>query len=312
MMLEPSQVRRVLCALDVDRMGSASLSMASLLAERFHASVDALYATPAVPQFGGRAAHVERLMNEHNAQERLTGMLAAVKGGVCVSPFVTRGDATTVILAHSERQGSDLIVMGSSPQRRFAGGPNTIAPVTALASCGVLTVGDRFQPAPLRRILLPLGPAGAERHALAWVLALASRFDAEVGVLRIGPPRGLWKVFSATGEASAERRVGTDHESAEVLAALCRNGIDAYEIAHPGGGDSDAVSQMCESGAFDAVIMGLPAAGESKDSDAWVASVRLKTSAPVLSVRTLRSPVWVAPSHKQRPVAVGGADWAQF
>lgn len=314
MKTEAPKVRRVLCALDVARSGSTALSMASLLAERFHATVDALYATPAVPKFDGRTAHVERLIHEHNAQERLSGMLAAVKRKISVSSYVTRGEATAVILSHSERQGSDLIVLASSPHRRFAGGPNTIAPVTALASCAVLTVGDRFKPAPLRRILLPIGPAGAERRALSWVSALASRFDAEVGVLRIGELRsGLWKVLSAALDPTAGARRSAPLETAEVLASLCRAGVDAYEIEHPGGGDSDAASRLCEAGAFDAVVMGLPAAGEGKDSgDGWVASLRLKTSAPVLSIRTIRPPVLFAPSHfEPLPRVAAGADWAQ-
>jgi nucleotide-binding universal stress UspA family protein len=309
---EASNVRSVLCAVDVERSGSTALSMASLLAERFHASVDALYATPSTPKFDNRAARVRRLISEHNAQERLTGMLASLKGRVCVSSFVTRGNATPVILTHSERQGSDLIVMTSSPHRRFAGGPSTIAPVTALAPCAVLTVGARFQPAPLRRILLPIAPAGAEPHALSWVSALAARFDAEVGVLRIGQPRsGLWKIFSATAEVTGRAR-STGVGSADVLAALRPRGIHAYEVEHPGGGDTDAVSQLCGSGAFDAVVMGLPAADESRDTDAWVGALRLKTSAPVLSVRTLRPRMLFASSYfEPRPRAVAGADWAQ-
>lgn len=313
MKLEDLQIRRVLCALDVDRSGSTSLSMASLLAERFDASVDALYATPVVPRFDGQAAQVERLMNEHNAQERLSGILATVAPRVSVSPFVTRGDAAAVILTHSEQQGADLIVMASSPQRLFVGGPGTIAPVTALASCPVLTVGDRFKPAPLRRILLPMGATGVEPHAFSWISALALRFDAEVGVLRLGQPRrGLWQMFPATRVPGTGERAPANAEKADGLAALCAQGIDAYEIEHPGGCDSDAVSHLCESGAFDAAVIGLPTAEEGRNTDAWVGLVRLKTSAPVLSVRTPRSPVLFAPSHLDPlPKAVAGADWAQ-
>lgn len=311
--LEPSQVRRVLCALDVERSGSTSLSLASLLAERFHASVDALYAVPARPKLESGALRREQGVQEQKAQDRLTAMLGAVRRRVCVSSFVTRGDATDVILRHSQRQASDLIVMASSPQRLFAGRPSTIAPVTAAAPCAVLTVGHRFRPAPPRRILVPLGTAGAERRALAWVFALASRFDAEVGVLKLGQPRsGVWKMFTPAAEPIATGGELTGLEAADVLAELCLRGIDAYEIAHPGGSDSDAVSHLCEAGAFDAVVMGLVASGGSDErGDGWVASVRSKTSVPVLSVRTIRVPTLFAPSPFDRlPPAIASANWA--
>ncbi|HET7546047.1 MAG TPA: universal stress protein [Polyangiaceae bacterium] len=316
MKFERLTVRRVLCALDVDRSSSTSLSLASLMAERFHASVDALYASAAVPTFDHCAARVRRLINEHNAQDRMTRMLADIKRNVCISSFVTRGNASAVILAHSKRQGSGLIVMASSPHRHFAGGRSTIEAVTAQASCAVLTAGDAFEAVPLRRILLPVGPAGVEPEALSWVSALASRFRAEIAVLRIGKPRnGLWKLFSATGEAAPRALGRSSVEYAEVLAALGPQGIETYEIQHPGGSDTSAVSNLCESGRFDAVVVGLPPIGQSKDDGAaWVSSVRLKTSAPVLSVRSIGSSVRVAspppPSKPARHEVVAGAERA--
>ncbi|HET7539592.1 MAG TPA: universal stress protein [Polyangiaceae bacterium] len=285
---EGPKMRRVLCALDMGRSSSTSLSLASLLAERFHASVDALYATPAVPAFDHSAARVKRLISEHNAQDRMTRMLADIKRRVCISSFVTRGDATAVILAHSKRQGSDLIVMASSPNRHFAGGRSTIEAVTAQAACAVLTAGDAFEAAPLRQILLPVGPAGVEPDALSWVTALAERFNAAIGVLRIGQPRsGLWKLFTTTGEAAPRALGRSSVEYSEMLSAMARKGIETYEIEHPGGGDASAVSNLCGSGRFDAVVVGLPPIehGES-DSNSWVSPVRLRTSVPILSVRS--------------------------
>lgn len=311
--LESSRVRRVLCAVDVARSGSTSLAMAALLAERFHASVDALYAPPRDEVIGDRAGRVQRLITEHNAEERLFGLVAAVKRKVCVSSFVTRGNASAVILTHSERYKSDLIVMASAVKRRFGAPSHTVASVTAHAPCAVLTVGDRFQPSALRRMLLPIGPEGVEAPALSWVATLASRFDAEVGVLRIDQPRSArWKLFRGTGEPATLASERRDAEGVEDLVAqLCHRGIDAYEIAHPGGGDSDAVSSLCESGAFDAVVLGQPAAGDGKDCGELVAAVRTKTNAPVLSVRSVRSSVLFAPSHFEPLPRVVGADWAQ-
>jgi nucleotide-binding universal stress UspA family protein len=309
---ESSKVRRVLCAVDVARSGPSSLAMASLLAERFHASLDALYAPPRASALRDRGARVQRLITEHNAEERLFSMVAAVKRKVCVSSFVTRGNASAVIVNHSERYRSDLIVMASSARRRFAAPSGTISPVTAYAPCAVLTVGDRFQPAALRRILLPVGPAGVELPALSWITTLASRFDAEVGVLRIGEPRsGLWQQFRDTLGPAVTAGERDSEDVPALVAQLCGLGIDAYEIAHPGGADDDALSSLCESGAFDAAVMGQPAAGDGKGRADLVAAVRTKTNAPVLSIRTLRAPMLFAPSHFEPLPRAVGADWVQ-
>jgi nucleotide-binding universal stress UspA family protein len=310
--LETTRIRRVLCAVDVERSGATSLAMASLLGERFHASVDALYATSPVSTFTNRVERVKVLISQHSAQERLSGIVASVTRKVCVSSYVTPGAASAVILTHSERHTSDLIVMASSPHRRFAVHADTIAPVSEHAPCAVLTLGDRFRPTALRRILLPVGPAGVEKHACSWVTALASRFDAEVGLVRIDQPRsGLWKTF--TGALEPRLTISGGLECSQVLAALCGVGIDAYEIAHPGGSDADALARLCESGAFDAVVFGLTSAVEGRvGGDGLVAAVRHKTSAPVLSVRSVRSPVSFAPACVHPPLrAAVGVDWAQ-
>jgi nucleotide-binding universal stress UspA family protein len=307
MKLESSRLCRVLCALDVDRSGHTALAMASLLGERFEASVDALYAPPprlSVP--ANSAEQVQRLVHEHAAQERLATLVACTTRKVRVSPYVTPGLASAVILTHSERYTSDLIVLASSPHRRSAPSAGTIAPVSEHAPCGVLTVGDRFRPAPFRRILLPVGPGGVEPRACSWVTTLASRFDAEVGLVRIDQPQsGLWKVSTNLVESLTAGRV----ECQQVLDALGRAGIDAYEIAHPGGDDASALAELCEGGAFDAIVMGLTSAvGGGAEGDSVVAAVRRKTSAPVLSVR---SAVRFAASRFEPLRQAAGAEWAQ-
>lgn len=302
MKLESSRLCRVLCALDVDRSGNTALAMASLLAERFQASVDALYAPP-LSILANQAEQLQRTA----AQERLATLVAFTTRKVRVSSYITPGPASAVILTHSERYTSDLIVLASSPHRRFALSAGTIGPVSEHAPCGVLTVGDRFRPAPFRRILLPVGPAGVEQRACSWVATLASRFDAEVGLVRVDQPRsGLWKVSTNAVAPLTAGRV----ECRQVLDAFGRVGLDAYEIAHPGGNDADALAGLCEAGAFDAVVIGLmSAAGGMTDGDSMVAAVRRKTSAPVLSVRASTR---FAPSRFEPPRrAAVGADWAQ-
>ncbi len=264
-------MRRVLCAIDVERSSATSLAMASLLGERFEASVDVLYASLPASLLADTSARMDA-SGDRDARERLSGVVASVTSTATVSSFVTPGSASAVILAHAERHTSDLIVMASSPHRRVSFPARTIVPVSEGAPCAVLTVGDRFRPAALRRILLPVGLAGADRQACRWVTTLASRFDAEVGLVRVG---------RAELRSPLIGEPGVSLPCEEVLATLCRAGIDAYEIAHPGGADDDALAQLCEAGAFDAIVTGLPAA------DTLVAAVRHKTSAPVLSVRAI-------------------------
>lgn len=285
--------------MDVERSGSTSLAMASLLGERFHASVDALYATSATSLATSLVEGDRQLLSDEDARERLSGMVGSLTRQARVSSYLTSGPASAVILTHSELHTADLIVMASSPHRRFTGHAHTIVPVSEQAPCAVLTVGDRFKPAPLRRILLPVGPAGAEKHACTWVTTLASRFDAEVGLIRIAAARG--------GVSSAGVECGA------LLAALCRAGIDAYEIAHPGGHDGDALAELGESGAFDAIVFGLSSAPDvGTADDTLVAAVRHKTSASVLSVRSIRSSMPLAPSRFELPRrAVLDASWAQ-
>lgn len=301
----------MLCALDLERPGSASLGMASLLGEYFEASVDALYATPPRCFTASAPEQIARLVNEHTAQERLSAVVASVTRKVRVSSYVTSGPASAVILTHSERYTSDLIVMASSPHRRAAISADTIAPVSEHAPCAVLTVGDRFQPAALRRILLPVGPAGVEKRARSWVTTLASRFDAEVGLLRIEQPRsGVRKALTRAQEPVASASRGSELE--QVLAALCCAGVDAYEIAHPGGDEADALARLCEIGGFDAIVFGLSAPTEGAASYGLVSAVRQRTSAPVLSVRSSCSPMLFAPScFELSRNSLLGSDWAQ-
>jgi len=151
-----------------------------------------------------------------------------------------------------------------------------------------------------RRILLPTGPQGVTQEASRWVATLASRFDAEVGLLRIEQRKsGFWQINSSL-PAVVEDAGASRADAATALADLRRGGIDAYEIDHPGGADCDALGELCESGAFDLVVMSVGAAGEGESRGRLLAAVRRQTSAPVLSVRTVRAPALFAPGHFER------------
>jgi len=99
-------------------------------------------------------------------------------------------------------------------------------------------------------LLPPVGRTGVTRPACRWVTTPASRFDAEVGLVRIDQSRtGSWRTFSGAIEPSLP---SADFDSARVLATLCLAGIDADESTHPGGSDTDALARLRDTGAFDA------------------------------------------------------------
>jgi nucleotide-binding universal stress UspA family protein len=277
---EVPSLERVLCALDVDASARGALSVGSVIAQRFRASFDALYAPAPVVAFAGRAERVRRLIAEHNARERMQGLLAPFASSLSVSSFITRGQPSEVILSHSEQHRSDLIVMGSG---------DVVAPVATAATCAVLTVGGRTAECAMRRILLPVGPSLAESPAVGWAIALGLRFGAEVQLLRVGAPRvGFWQAWTGSVRSpidpQAERRARGRTDA--VLARLHGTRVEARELKHSEHVDEAGIVALAGTGRFDLIIAGLHAAGDDTNAgEALVAALRRRTNVSVLSVR---------------------------
>jgi nucleotide-binding universal stress UspA family protein len=285
----------VLCALDVEGSPSGALSVASLIAERFRASLDALYAPAPAPaparSVSGREERVRRLISEHNSRERLDELLGPMAGSLAVTPYVTPGRPSTVILAHSERHDCDLIVMGGSAPARFRdrrGG--TLRPVSNAAGCAVLSVRAAEAERGLRRILLPVGESFADGLATSWAIALATRFGAQVDVLPVrGASFGFWQALKPVrvvdARAADARMFGRSHGS---LSRIRCARVEARELDQREASGFDAVTALAETDTFDLVVVGLHAhGGGAAAGDALVSSLRRRSGVSVLSVRAL-------------------------
>jgi nucleotide-binding universal stress UspA family protein len=294
------RLKRVLCALDVDDSTQAALEIASAIAEGFQASADALYAPAPLFAFGGRAERVRRLIAEHNARERLQAMLVPfVSNATHWEPYVTRGLAGDVILSHSERRRSDLIVLG---QRSGA----VSASVASAAGCAVLTVHGQTPERALRRVLLPLGSSLAATCATSWAIALAERFQLEIDVVRIVAPRsGFWRWGSAS-VAPLNRSELQMHSVAKLtMSRLNAAGIPAKLRSETF--DTGEVIELAASGAFDLVVTGLQQPGDvANDGEAFVRELRRASQVSVLSARSrgtsaffARGPAGLAPDQRQ-------------
>ena len=283
--------RRVLCALDVEGSPSGALSVGSLIAERFRASLDALYAPAPARSASGREERVRRLISEHNSRERLDELLGPMAGSLAVTPYVTPGRASTVILAHSERHDSDLIVMGGSAPARFRDvRAGTLSPVSIAAGCAVLSVRGTEAERGLRRILLPVGECFADGPATSWAIALATRFGAQVDVLPVrGGGLGFWQALKPArvvdARAAEARLFGRSHGA---LSRIRCARVEARELDHLEPSGFDAVTTLAETGTFDVVVVGLHAHGDGATAgDALVGSLRRRSGVSVLSVRAL-------------------------
>jgi nucleotide-binding universal stress UspA family protein len=237
---------------------------------------------------------VRRLIAEHNARERLQGLLAPLPSSLDVTSYVTRGRPSAVILSHSEQHRSDLIVMGAPPASRFGDGSGgTVAPVATAASCAVLSVRSETANSAVCRILLPVGAPFADVPATSWAIALASRFAAEVDVLRVGPSgSAFWRVLTAQSRAKQDARVADMQLRAQSELALSRMRsaqVKAREIEQPEHTGCDAITALAEAGAFDLIILGLHAhAGVASGGEELVTALRRRTGVAVLSVRAPR------------------------
>lgn len=274
------RLKRVLCALDVDDGAQAPLEIASAIAAGFRASADALYAPAPLFAFGGRAERVRRLIAEHNARERLQAMLVPfVSGATHWEPYVTRGLVGDVILSHSERRRSDLIVLG---QR--SGGVS--ASVASAAGCAVLTVHGHGPERALRRVLLPLSSSLAATCATSWAIALAERFQLEIDVVRVATARGgFWRWGSAPAAPPNRSELQMRSVAKLTMSRLHAAGVSAKLRSETF--DTGEVIALAASGAFDLVVTGLQQPGDAaSDGEAFVHELRRGSQVSVLSARS--------------------------
>lgn len=110
--------KKIICALDLAEHSKEVASYASMLAKLSDASVIALYVAPTMTQYTG--FHVPPNSIDSFVSEIVDGAKATMEqfmkenfSGVSVSSDIVIGYAAEEILACADREGADLIVMGT-------------------------------------------------------------------------------------------------------------------------------------------------------------------------------------------------------
>lgn len=264
-------LHKLLCATDIERPARAALRLGFFIAEQVHASLSVVHARE--PRHDSNLYLCrQRRFEQLSADQRLLERLDAVVRDI---PSAATGRATTsivdgrlaeAVVTFSERQKSDLIVLGASTH-----GPHTWQAAQTMAErighitmCPIMTVPhDNVTTAPrLRRMLLPVDRIShSSADAVAWAVLLASRFGALVEVLH-------------TDERS-EDPVEEALKIAGVAFETNRCSLDA--------GLADCILARVARGDCDLVVMPMRPRGPSHDG--VLAKVRRRSETPVLSVR---------------------------
>lgn len=264
------QFNRILCAVDVEQPSTSALGLAGLIAERFGASLEALYVGPS---------------SSEQQLSRLVGHLDPALGGTV---RVSSGAPANAILERASGRGCDLIVLGSR-ERSDLGWQfrdDVVRDVSALASCATLSVHERDSQAAIERILVPVDFGVATSNMVDWASAFALRFGAEVELLHVvSRERDAPRVGDRAALGALEARVaalGVKVGSQVVVAGNAATGIESYN----------------DRGEFDLIVMGLGSAPTSPTrlTRGVIASLRNRMSVPLLSVRA-------APGDTARPRA---------
>ncbi|HVY28241.1 MAG TPA: universal stress protein [Polyangiaceae bacterium] len=285
MSLRNGGLGRVLCALDIEHEEWGPLAISSVMAEYFHVPLDALYAARS-GAWEDRTERVRRLIAEHSARERLDQLIAPLATTIAVTASVQRGAAGDVILQQASESHAGLIVLGSADRRSFGSGSHRLAmTIASTATAAVLTVPSDARACAVQRILVLITSATAARPALKWATALAGRFGASVSLARMAPPAS-W--FGA-GLFGPTRR---SQDATRRRATLVERSLDRLREAdiavseEPEQLDATGLARLAAEGAFDLVVVGLPAALDpGAEEIALVERLRQCSLVPVLSVR---------------------------
>jgi nucleotide-binding universal stress UspA family protein len=262
--LDLPRFERILCAVDLEQPTPNALSLASFIAERFGAELEALYVGPTATS--GDPAVVQRLTQ---IVERL--------GALATTAQLESGAPAQTILERAHSRSCDLIVLGSR-QRSDLGWQfrdDVVRDVSALADCATLTVHERDTPAALERILVPVDFGPATSCMVDWACAVALRFGAEVQLLHVVTRErstvGSADLAELTALEQRVRSLGIEVGCQVLVAGSIANGIESYN----------------DQGEFDLVVMGLCGEPESpaRLTRGVIATLRNRLSVPVLSVR---------------------------
>lgn len=264
------QFKRILCAVDVEQPTASGLGLAGLIAERFGASLEALYVGPS------------------SGEQQLSRLVEHLEPAVSGTARVSSGAPAHAILERASARDCDLIVLGSR-ERSDLGWQfrdDVVRDVSAMASCATLSVHERDSQSAIERILVPVDFGVATSSMVDWASAFALRFGAEVELLHVvSREQDAPRVGDRAALSALEARVaalGVKVGSEVVVAGNAATGIESYN----------------DRGEFDLIVMGLGGAPASpaRITRGVIASLRNRMSVPLLSVRA-------APGDTTRPRA---------
>jgi len=250
-------VRRILCATDLSPASEPAWAFARRLAAASRADVVLLSVLPPLPipmeGFIDPATY-DRLAAGGRAQAEADlqrFVQAAGTGAVRVTSRLVEGDPTTEILATGDREGADVIVVGTHGraglERLLLG--SVAERVIHLAKRPVITV----RPVPpsaaapasgIRRLLYPTDFSATAQRAWPWARAVAEATGAEVDLLhvllQVVPERDMDPVVVAQaaarlreqGQAEAALFVAAAGLPRERFAVHLVHGVEAEQIVH--------------------------------------------------------------------------------
>jgi len=290
-------LERVLCALDVEQPVLSALTLASLIAKRFEAALEALYVGKGTgaAAFGGpltSTGRVDELMSSHNSEQQLEEIVRALGHELPAMTRFVLGSPAPAILEHAEKPGCDLIVLGAR-QRSDLGWQfrdDVARDVAALASCATLTVHERDAPDSIERILVPVDFGSVSSSALDWAALFAARFGAQVQLLHV-----VSRERSTTRGVNVEKNVVRSSnvppdvaaELAELAAELTRRGVAAQSEVVIASNIANGIADYNDRGEFDLVVLGMRGApqGPARLTRGIVSTLRSRMSIPVLTLR---------------------------
>lgn len=290
-------IERVLCALDIEQPVLGAVSLAGLIATRFGAALEVLHVEDSAGSraFQNNANRVGALMASHNAGQRLEqlahgagdldGMTTRLASGRPVASILERGASPSDLIVLGARQRSDLGWQFRDDVARQ---------VAALAECATLTVHDRDDADRIERILVPVDFAAGTATAIAWAVAVAQRFQAELHLLHVVSRERQSERGDRSSEVSARM--------AELTEGVTRSGVKTTSDVAIASSVVNGITDCNDRGEFDLMVLCLsdPPGDAPRLTRGVVATLRSRTSIPVLSVRQ------IAPESPHSASGVGG------
>jgi nucleotide-binding universal stress UspA family protein len=249
-----SSIRRILCATDFSEASTPAWSFAIRLARATSARLSLLHVVPFVPLpiEGAIDAQTYQQLLEDDRRDALQKLEALVReraGGVAADVRVEDGPPAPRILDVAERDGADLVVVGTHGRagldRLLLG--SVAEHVVQLARRPVVTVrpgSAGVEGSGLGRILFPTDFSDTAQQAWPWVRALADATGAAVELLHVVRAVVTDQAVDPAILARAAELIRQDaHRQADAFIAGCglpagrvvvhvASGVEAEQIAH--------------------------------------------------------------------------------